>query len=279
MLEESEGQKKEPGDSDPLAGKWYAPITDELEKIETDTAALLEKLFTGEDKGEKSIVLNPDKMPKWAVNCLANSIRADGDYTGFVTLEEIGALHLGKIFGTKWALYAGMEVSHRIWKVLNPKQTAEIEQKLGAGSVARMVAYTGEFAATLTPRFRELKRKVSKLAEENGMKTELDFIVGFKRGTDYWEKVRQRIRKARNKREADRQKQMNVYYFAITLAPIIDEHKAELSWPAIAEMCNEFFDHKVAFDEDAVKKILQRAGLKGVGKAGRPVASHENTEE
>jgi len=58
---------------------------------------------------------------------------------------------------------------------------------------------------------------------------------------------------------------------AALIGEAIEQGESDLSWPEFHQPFMEATDYQVDIDEDTFKKILSRKGLKGVGKAGRPI--------
>ena len=91
------------------------------------------------------------------------------------------------------------------------------------------------------------------------------------------DRVRAKVKPARTKREKDAAKRMVVHFFAALIGEAVEQDKSDLSWPEFHQLFMEATDYQVDIDEDTFKKILSRKGLKGVGKAGRPVRDNWDT--
>lgn len=240
--------------------KWFAPILDELGKFQIAT----KHLFCGAEE-----VLEDD-APDWSLLSAWTVGQSWTDYTGFDLPQNWDARQVGKMMGAEWSICAAYAKSHKVWSNLNPEEIRKRDGVFFPGFCSKCAELTRQFSEKWTPLFREIRRKAMDLALTKAGSDELDYVQGYGQGQMFMQKVREKMRSPRHKREQDEQARNCVFLFAMCCGRAIEMEKGELSWPELHQLFRESFDYKVEIDEEAFKKILSRMGLRGVGKAGRP---------
>ncbi len=245
-----------------LGGKWFAPLIAEIGALEmnnprefSDMGAALE-----------------DDAPDWSFDCLvkgATSLTATPIGLG---PSQFGTTEFGQILGMKWSVIAGFAASHQVLKKLNLEQIGKIESVWGSGTVAKCIATAKEVSEKQLSELQKIKRRAQQLAEKQGPEEEKKFLKGLSDGVTYLQTVAEKSKAAAptDKKAMDDQKRNLVHLFGAVCGPELEKIKDETSWAEIANAVSEMVDHKIEFDEDTLKKNLQRVGLNGVGKSGRP---------
>jgi hypothetical protein len=247
--------------NDVLRGKWFAPILDDLEKLESLMCGAFAEF-------EPALA---DDSPPWMFQCLLRGAQPFKSFPISVRLDRFSSREVGMMIGAKWAIISAIARFHPFWKMFNADQVAKIEAVLGVGSVEEAFAYSGEVKEQHLPVIREIKQRAMQLAEEAGLQEEIDYMQGCAAGGKILEEIRRKMRRPQTKRETDEQKRQLVYLFGALFGREVEIVKADVSWCEIADAVGVMAENKVVCDEDTVKKILHRVGLKGVGKAGRPL--------
>ncbi len=242
-------------------GKWFIPILKELEKFEEDMAR------TFPEYGFDLI----DHAPDWSLQCFMQGSASYSDYHGIESFEGFGALRLGKVMGAKWAFSEGWSRSLKIFPLFNREQIQKIEAVWGKGFVADVIEFCEAYSISLYSKFQRITRLAWETTSREGIQEVIDYTIGFSRGLQTPQRIRQLLAKTTKKSLVDEQKRLGVLGFGFFMGKFIEDQKAELSWPQVSDLFDEFAEHKVEVDQDTMKKILQRAGLKGVGKQGRKV--------
>jgi hypothetical protein len=250
-----------------LGGKWFWPILSQLDELE----GRLLKVFPF-----MAPVLS-DNAPEWSFQCLSDVAFADAKINGACDARGMGAREIGRMVGSKFALCETFARAHQIFKAYSAEQLASLEEKWEAepGFLAECIELYREFADDLAPRMREIKKKALLLVAEQGLKEEVDYFQGFPQGAESVKVMFGRLKLPKNKRQVEHRTRMCVYFFAIVHGVEIDGVKRDASWPELYEAFMEFVNHEIDLDEETFKKLLARKGLKGVGKAGRPVKAKE----
>jgi hypothetical protein len=250
-----------------LGGKWFWPILCQVDALEGN---LLEVMP----------ILRPalgDGSAEWSFRCLQDIVRADGDVTGFCDARKMGARDVGRIVGTKFSLCNAMAKSKAEWDSVTTEQVAMLETAMKhPGYIAECREIARKFAEELTPEMVGIKRAALEFAIQAGGMEEIDYLIGYTEGAKFMDRVREKLKPARTKRQKDSAKRMIVHFFAALIGEEIDPVKSELSWPEFHRLFMEATGYQVDIDEDTFKKILSRKGLKGVGKAGRPVSDNRD---
>jgi hypothetical protein len=245
-----------------LGGKWFWPILVRLDEFE---GKLLEVMpFMGP-------VLDDDS-PDWSFRCIQYVIQKDGDVNGYCDARKMGARDVGRLVSAKFSLCEAMSKSKVQWDSLTPEQVTQVDEFFKEpGFVAECRELTRRFAEELTPEILGIKRASIALAIDAGGMEEVDYLSGYVQGAAFLDRVRSKYKPARTKRQKDAANRLIVLFFAGLIGQVVDESKGELSWPELHQQFLEAFDHKIEIEEETFKKILSRKGLKGVGRAGRPV--------
>jgi len=245
-----------------LGGKWFAPLLIEIGVLE---------LSNPQEFSDFGVALE-DAAPDWSFNCLLKGVTSAAETPFGVRPDQFGSREFGLLLGMKWSVLAGFGSSHGVLKQLNRKQVEKIESVWGAGTVAMQVALAGEVWAKQLPEMRRIKRRAQELAEAQGEMEESEFLQGLSAGVTYLKTLAEKMRAMSipDEKATDEQKRNLVHCYGALFGPELETRKGEASWPQIFEEVSEMADHQVEFDEDTVKKILQRTGLTGVGKRGQP---------
>lgn len=186
-------------------------------------------------------------------------------FEGTFEAEEIGAM-----IGAKASVCAGLAQAHRFAQAWPQETRDNFFKAYGLEAIEEAEATWKKFAEELHPEFDEIRRFAVNLAMQQGLFEDVEFHRGLSKGLTFMFELSKTMRKATKKVERDAQKRAAVYVFAICSCGEINANRSEMSWPELSQACDEAFDHKMSFDEDAVKKILQRTGLR-VGKPGRRI--------
>lgn len=241
-----------------IRGKWFEPITERLEAFENNIALFPEfEAITEADSAE------------WAVQCAIKAIKPFGNLLGMPFDGQFGAQQVGAMVGAKASICSAMANSHVYAQRWSKDDRKKFIRVWGDEALREALVTWERFASVLRPEFDGVRRFAVNLAMRQGLE-DIDFHRGLTKGLTFMLEVRKTIRKAITKAERDTQNRTAVYFFAVSAWEAIEANREELSWPELAEGCNEAFDHKIGVDEDTFKKILQRCGL-GIGKAGRRI--------
>ena len=248
--------------------KWFWPILGRLDAFEGELLAVMP--FLGPALSDDS--------PDWSVMCLLDVARADSDVNGFCDARKIGARDLGRIVGAKFSLSDAMAKSLAEWDSVTPEQAAALETAMKhPGYVAECREIARKFAEELTPELIGIKRSAIELAIKASGTEEIEYLIGYTEGAKFMDRVRAKVKPARTKRQKDVAKRLIVHFFAALIGEAVEQDKSDLSWPAFHQLFMEATDYQVDIDEETFKKMLSRKGLKGVGKAGRPVRDIRDT--
>jgi hypothetical protein len=239
--------------------RWFTPITDRIQSFENKMG-----LFA-----ELGSVVEPDS-PDWAVNCTLKLIKPHGNLAGMPLAGKCESEEVGAMIGAKASVCSAMARAHKFAQVWPRKSREKFVEVFGLEATQEAEAIWKRFAEELHPEFEEIRRFAVNLAMQQDYFEDVEFHRGLSKGLTFMLELGKTIRKATTKGQQDAQKRAAVYFFAICSCEVIDANRTDISWPELSQACDEAFDHKISFDEDAVKKILQRSGLR-VGKPGRRI--------
>jgi hypothetical protein len=248
--------------------KWFWPILVQLDSFEGKMLAVMPLL--------KPVL--KDDSPDWSVMCLLDVARADSDVNGLCDAGKMRSREVGRIVGAKFSFCDSMAKSLAQWDSVTPEQAATLETATKhPGYVAECREIARKFAEELTPEMVGIKRSAIELAIKAAGMEEIEYLIGYTEGAKFMDRVRAKVKPARTKRQKDAAKRMIVHFFAALIGEAVEQGKSDLSWPEFHQLFMEATDYQVEIDEDTFKKILSRKGLKGVGKAGRPVRDNWDT--
>ena len=248
--------------------KWFWPILVQLDSFEGKMLAVMPLL--------KPVL--KDDSPDWSVMCLLDVARADSDVNGLCDAGKMRSREVGRILGAKFSFCDSMAKSLAQWDSVTPEQAATLEMATKhPGYVAECREIARKFAEELTPEMVGIKRLAIELAIKASGTEEIEYLIGYTEGAKFMDRVRAKMKPARTKRQKDAAKRLIVHFFAALIGEAVEQDKSDLSWPAFHQLFMEATYYQVNIDEDTFKKILSRKGLKGVGKAGRPVRDIRDT--
>jgi hypothetical protein len=243
--------------------KWFLPITVRIEEFE-DHADVFEEFASVTEPGSA----------EWAVQCLIKGIRPFAAFGGFPLNGRFSARNIGAMIGSKAAICSAMRKAYDWSNAWSEETRGQLVKIWGAEEVEEAIRIWKRFADRLHPEFEKVRKFSVNLAMRQTYFEDLEFQMGLSKGMSLIDELRKSIQKAvkaATKAQRDAVNRAGVYLFAIENWAIIEKEKEQLSWPKLAEEFQKQTQYSLPIDEETFKKILQRCGLRGVGKAGRRV--------
>ena len=246
--------------AEPLAGKWFFPITQRIELFENQSDVF-------QEFGEMTQPSSPD----WMVQCAWTQMKPYREMSGLEQLDRIRARHVGAMIGSKASMCKRLAGGNLSFNKLSNKRQRKLQEVLGQEAVGKAKAIWARFATEIQPEFQKLRRFAMDVAACEDMYEQIQFHQGIANGLGFMDRIAQSTRST-SKRDADHRRRSVVCMFAIEHWEIIEAAKKDISWSDLVDQFDCEYGEHIVIDEETFKKILQRSGLT-IGKVGRPSAA------
>jgi hypothetical protein len=246
---------------DPLAGKWFAPITERIEAFETQSDVF-------QEFGSITLPESPD----WMVQCIWTQMKPYREVSGLERLDRIRARNVGAMIGAKASICKRLAGGNLWFNRLPAKKQNQLANLFGAEAIADAQITWSRFATEILPDFKKLQRFASEVVMRQATWEQMQYHHGVASGLGFMDRVAKGVRQT-SKKGADHARRSVVCMFAIEHWEIIEAARRDISWGDLIHEFDKQYEKHVSIDEETFKKILQRSGLT-VGRVGRPRLAH-----
>jgi len=242
-----------------LEGKWFKPDMANLLKLETHL--------------EDSYPSDIDSMPDWAAKLFRELLlpfQENLAVTEIIRAEFITTEQFAKILGSKMAISKGIQAFSMAWKCAHDASKATLTKIAGGHEVIQEMN-----------RLRQVCKKLDKL-HKNAVQR-VDSMTVDEQGY-FWRGYGSGLLSVKSLRDwgENESKTKKIYAYirayAVSNWQQIEAQKQDGGWRTIFRDFYKELPEDVEISEDQFRKTLQRAGLKGVGKIGRPKKSGQKSK-
>ncbi len=244
-------------DSDePLAGKWFSPITQRIELFENQSDVF-------QEFGEITLPSSPD----WMVHCAWTQMKPYREVSGLERLDRIRARNVGAMIGSKASICKRLAGGNLWFNRLPKRRQNELVEVFGHEAILEARAIWTRFATEIQPEFKKLRRFALNVTESQEMFEQIQFHQGISNGLGFMERIAE-IGRQTSKRVVDYKRRSVVCMFALQHWEVIEATKKDISW---ADLMNQF-DKEYGKHWRSTKKHSRRSSNAAVSRSAELVA-------